>query len=121
MSFVCLSKIMPLDYRYMLRMIYIRPYGMFNYSPIAYHNFSRFIESYALRKLIKAIPSFLFVLMLCWMMVWRMSACSMVVWCALKPAWVGACRFSASAVEVSLAFIVAMNTFAKCGGMAMLR
>lgn len=45
----------------------------------------------------------------------------MVVWCALKPAWVGACRFSASAVEVSLAFIVAMNTFAKGGGMAMLR
>ena len=45
----------------------------------------------------------------------------MVVWWARNPAWVGAWRFRAVAVEVSLALIVAINTFAKGGGMAMLR
>ena len=45
----------------------------------------------------------------------------MVVWCSRKPAWVGACRFRVSAVVVSLAFMVAISTFAKGGGMAMLR
>ena len=94
---------------------------MFNSSPIAYHNFSLLIESYALRRSMNAIPNFRFVFRLCWMMVWRMSACSMVVWCARKPAWVGACRFRVSAVVVSLAFMVAISTFAKGGGMAMLR
>jgi hypothetical protein len=55
------------------------------------------------------------------MMVYNISACSIVVWCALKPAYVGACRLSVFAVDVSLAFMVAINTFARGGGMAMLR
>jgi hypothetical protein len=105
----------------MLRIICIRSTGMFSYSPMTYHNFSRLMESYALRRSMKAIPSCLLVLMLCWIMVWSMSACSMVVWCARNPAWVGAWRLSVLAVVVSLALIVAMNTFARGGGMAMLR
>jgi hypothetical protein len=54
-------------------------------------------------------------------MVYSISAYSVVVWCARNPAWVGACRFKVSAVVVSLAFIVAIKTFARGGGMAMLR
>ena len=50
-----------------------------------------------------------------------MSAYSMVVWWARNPAWVGAWRSRAAAVVVSLALIVAIKTFAKRGGMAMLR
>jgi hypothetical protein len=55
------------------------------------------------------------------MMVYNISAYSIVVWCARNPAYVGACKFSTSAVVVSLALMVAINTFARGGGMAMLR
>ena len=55
------------------------------------------------------------------MMVWSMSAYSVVVWCARNPAYVGAWRWRVFAVVVSLAFMVAINTFARGGGMAMLR
>jgi hypothetical protein len=68
-----------------------------------------------------AIPNCLFVFRLCWMMVWSMSAYSVVVWCARNPAYVGAWRWRVFAVVVSLAFMVAINTFARGGGMAMLR
>jgi hypothetical protein len=101
---------------YILRIISIRSYGKCNSSPITYHSFSRFIESYALRRSMKANPSCYFVLILCWMMVYRISACSVVVWCARKPAWVGACRLRVFAEVVSRAFMVAINTLAKGGG-----
>jgi hypothetical protein len=81
-----LSMIIPLDTKYILRIICIRAVGIFNSSPIAYHSFSRFMESYALLKSINASPSCLLVLILCWTMVWRMSACSVVVWWARNPA-----------------------------------
>ena len=55
------------------------------------------------------------------MMACRMSAYSIVVWCARNPACVGACRLSSLAVVVSLALMVAMKTLASGGGMAMLR
>ena len=106
---------------YMLRIICMRSYGMFSYSPMTYHKFSRLMESYALHRSMKAIPSCLLVLMLCWKMVWSMSACSMVVWCAQNPAWVGAWRLRVFAVVVSFALMVAINTFVMGGGMAMLR
>ena len=77
---------------YMLRIISIRSSGNCNSSPMTYHNFSLFIESYALRRSMNANPSCCLVLMLCWMMVYRISACSVVVWCARNPAWVGAWR-----------------------------
>ena len=89
--------------------------------PITYHYFSLFMESYARRKSIKAIPSLRLAFILCYIMVWRISACSIVVWCALNPAYVGACRFNVWAVAVSLWLMVAIKTFAKGGGMAMLR
>ena len=50
------------------------------------------------------------------MMVCRISAYSIVVWCARNPAWVGECRLRVFAVVVSLAFMVAMKTFARGGG-----
>ena len=88
---------------------------------MTYHNFSLFIESYARRRSIKAIPNFLLAFILCCITVWRISACSTVVWCARNPACVGACRLSCVAVVVSLLLIVAMKTFVNGGGMAMLR
>lgn len=106
---------------YMLRIISIRSSGNCNSSPMTYHNFSLFIESYALRRSMNANPSCCLVLMLCWMMVCRISACSVVVWCARNPAWVGAWRLRVFAVVVSRALMVAINTLAKGGGMAMLR
>jgi hypothetical protein len=87
---------------------------------MAYHNFSLLMESYALLKSINASPSCFFVFILCWIIVYSISAYSVVVWWARNPAWVGACRFSVWAVVVSRAFIVAMKTFANGGGMAIL-
>jgi hypothetical protein len=106
---------------YILRIILIRSCGILSYSPITYHSFSRLMESYARRRSIKAMPNFLLVFKLCWIIVWRISAYSMVVWCARKPDCVGAWRLSWLAVVVSLALMVAMNTLASGGGMAMLR
>jgi hypothetical protein len=93
---------------------------MFNSSPNAYHNFSLLIESYALRRSMNTNPSCFFAFMLCWINVYNIRACSIVVWCSRNPAWVGACRCNFWAVVVRRWLIVAMNTLAKGGGMAIL-
>lgn len=111
----------PLDYKYILRISSIRSCGILSCSPITYHSFSRFMESYARLRSIKAMPNFYLVFKLCCMIVWRISAYSTVVWCARNPACVGAWRLRWLAVVVSLALMVAMNTLASGGGMAMLR
>jgi hypothetical protein len=105
----------------MLRIISIRSYGILRCSPITYQSFSRFMESYARRRSMKAMPNFCLVFKLCCMIVCRISAYSTVVWCARNPAYVGAWRLSWLAVLVSLALMVAMKTLASGGGMAMLR
>jgi hypothetical protein len=111
----------PFDSKYILRISKIRSGGSYNSSPNTYHNFSLFMESYARRRSIKAIPNCLLAFILCYITVYRINACSMVEWCARNPACVGACRLSCVAVVVSRLLIVAMKTFAKGGGMAMLR
>lgn len=118
--FVPLSKIIPLDCTYILRIICIRSRGISNSSPITFHNLALFIESYALRKSMNASPNYFFALILCWMRVWRMRACSVVVCLARNPAYVGACSCLVLAMVVSRWFMVAMNILAKGGGMAML-
>jgi hypothetical protein len=59
---------------------------MLSSSPMTYHSFALFIESYARRKSMNAIPNYLRVFMLCWIIVWSISACSIAVWCARNPA-----------------------------------
>lgn len=54
------------------------------------------------------------------MIVYRINACSMVVWWARNPACVGAWSWSVLAVVVSRSLMVAIKTFARGGGMAML-
>lgn len=116
-----LSYIMPLVAKYILRIIWMRSCGILSSSPITCHSFVLFIESYALRRSMKTIPNYFFALMLCCINVCNIRACSTVVWCARKPAYVGACRSSVSAVDVSLWLMVAIKIFANGGGMAMLR
>jgi hypothetical protein len=106
---------------YILRIINIRSDGIQSSFPITSHNFSRLIESYARRRSIKANPSCRLAFMLCWIIVYRINAYSIVVWCARNPACVGACRFRDWAVAVRRWLIVVINTLAKGGGMAMLR
>jgi hypothetical protein len=106
---------------YILRIIKMSSGGILSSSPMTYHSLSLFIESYARRRSINAIPNLRFVFILCYMIVCKIRACSVVVWCARNPACVGAWRFSVWAVVVSLWFMVAIKTFAKGGGIAMLR
>ena len=69
---------------------------------------------------IKASPSCFLVRKLCWMMVYSISACSVVVWWAQKPAYVGACNCFVCAVVVRRWLIVAMKILAKGGVTAIL-
>ena len=94
--------------------------GSYNSYTNAYHSFSRLIESYALCKSIKAKPNYRLHFILWVIIVRRINACSIVEWCFLKPAWVGACSFIAVAVVVNRLFITAMNTLDKGGVIAML-
>ena len=104
----------------MLRSSYTNSTGNYNSFTNANHSYSRLIESYALCKSIKAKPSYRLHLILCAIIVDRMNACSIVEWCLLKPAWVGACRFISVAAFVNRLFMTAMNTLDKGGVMAML-
>jgi hypothetical protein len=84
------------------------------------HNFSRLILSYARYKSIKQRPIYLFVRMLCYSNVYKIRAYSIVLWCALNPACVGACKLFLSAVFVKRLFITAINSLDNGGVTAML-
>jgi hypothetical protein len=99
---VTLSTTVPLDYTYIFYIIRISYSGNFKSSTIAYHSFFLSMLSYARFRSINAIPSWRLVRRLCWMMVYRIRACSIVPWLALKPACVGAWRSRVSAAAVSL-------------------
>ena len=86
----------------------------------ASHNYCLFILSYALFKSTNIIPNFLPHFKLCYIHVWSIRAYSIVVWCALNPAYVGAWRSIALAYVVNRWFIAAMNTLASGGVTAML-
>jgi hypothetical protein len=79
------------------------------------------MESYARFKSTNTIPSFYLVFTACYITVYSMKACSVVVWWALKPDWGGACRLSSFALVVRRWFITAMNIFANGGVIAILR
>jgi hypothetical protein len=49
-----------------------------------------------------------------------MRAYSIVLWCALKPACVGACKLSSSAVVVRRRFMTDINNLERGGATAML-
>lgn len=115
------SGIIPLDYTYIFRIIHTKSAGIFRLSTSTYHSFVRLTLSYARCKSTNARHNCFFVWTLCWISVWRMSACSVVLWWALNPACVGACSCSSVAFVVSLRFITAINTFANGGVMAILR
>ena len=115
------SKHIPLDSTYIFLIIWTRSAGNFRHSTKTSHNFSRFILSYAFSKSIKQRLSYLFVRMLCYSIVCRMSAYSMVLWYSLNPACVGAWRLFAFARSVRRLFITAMNNLEKGGATAMLR
>jgi hypothetical protein len=69
---------------------------------------------------INASPNCFLVRKLCWMMVYMISACSVVVWWARKPAYVGACSYFVYAIVVRRWLMVAIKILAKGGVMAML-
>lgn len=117
---VLASKLIPVDYTYILRMIWTSSSGMFRLATNASHNFARFILSYARYRSIKHRLNYLFARMLCWTRVYRMRAYSIVLWCALKPACVGACKLSSSAVVVRRRFMTDINNLERGGATAML-
>jgi len=116
-----LSKLIPFDPTYMFLIIYTRSAGRFRQFTKTSHNFSRLILSYARSKSTKQKPIYLFVRMLCCSRVCKIRAYSMVLWRSLKPAYVGACKFSVFAWSVKRLFITAINSLAKGGATAMLR
>ena len=111
---------MPFDYMYIFLIIYTRSAGRFKHLTNTSHNFSRLILSYARYKSTKHNPIYLFVRMLCCNNVYKIRAYSIVPWCALNPACVGACKLFFSAVSVNLLFITAINNFESGGVTAIL-
>jgi hypothetical protein len=116
-----LSKHNPYDATYMFLIIYTSSAGMSRHATNTFHNFSRFILSYARCRSIKHSPSGFFDLILCCTKVYNISTYSIVPWCARNPAWVGAWRFLHSASFVKRLFITAMNSLDMGGATAMLR
>ena len=120
MDYCISSVIRPVLLTYMFLSIYIKSAGSLSSITSASHSYYLFILSYARFRSMNAILSFFPVFKLCCMHVCKMSACSIVVWWALNPAYVGACRFIALAYVVNRWFIVAMKTLAIGGVIAML-
>jgi hypothetical protein len=110
----------PFDYTYIFLIIYTKSVGIFKHLTNTSHNFSRFTLSYARCKSIKQSAIYLFVRMLCYSSVYNIRAYSIVLWWALNPACVGACKLFSSAIFVILLFIIAINNFDKGGATAML-
>ena len=118
---VSLFDIIPFNYTYMFLMIFTKSAGIFNYSTSTYHSLALFTLSYARFKSTNARLSGFFDITLCCIIVCSMRACSVVLWCALNPACVGAWRLSSVALSVRRRFMTAMNSFANGGVIAMLR
>ena len=103
---------------YIFRISVTRSGGNSKLSTITCHSFSLFTLSYALLRSMKAILRGYLVWRLCWISVCKINACSIVPWCSLNPAYVGACNCSAVAAVVSRWFTTAMRSLAKGGVMA---
>jgi hypothetical protein len=114
------STLTPFEYTYMFLIICTRSAGTFKQFTNTSHNFSRLMLSYTRSKSTKQSAIYLLVRMLCCNNVYNIRAYSIVLWWALKPACVGACKSFASAKLVNRLVITAINSFDKGGATAIL-
>lgn len=110
----------PVDPMYMFLISYTRSCGRSSSFVSTSHNFPLCTLSYAFFRSMNTIPIWLFVLLLYCTSYCSIIACSMVVWCFLNPAYVGAWSLCWFACSVSLLFRTDIYNFVKGGVMAML-
>jgi hypothetical protein len=116
---LALSTTIPVDFTYMFYMICMSYGGKCSTITKAYQSFCLSILSYALCRSMNARLSFRLARRLCWMIVCKINACSVVPWWARKPACVGAWRSRRSAAAVKRWFMVAIKSLVKGGVIAM--